>query len=98
MAFPMARDIEWRELIARYPVDQWHDRGQPYFAAKSRCRLAMRVAKQDLCNLKRVFETAQVLLPKCPEDAARSDGAEALAESAEPSCAPSGASSSAGQS
>ena len=64
MAFPMTRHVEGHELIAKYPVDQWHEAGAPYLSAKSRRKLAMRVAKQDLDSLEAVFETAQKHSPR----------------------------------
>eukprot|EP00975_Prorocentrum_lima_P021218 4466702-Prorocentrum_lima.AAC.1 len=41
--------------IARYPIDQWRALGEPVITVKSWVKLCLKIASQDLTNLKRVF-------------------------------------------
>ena len=59
ISFPMTHNIKGFPGVARYPVDEWEAAGAPYFSVKSWCKMAMRIASNDLTNLGKVFETAQ---------------------------------------
>ena len=79
MFLPVAHNVQNCELIAKYPVDEWIDRGG--FPAKKRCRLAMEIASNDLENLwEALAEKEDWRLPEdFPEDKIVPDGAEVFA-------------------
>ena len=60
-AIPIIHNVPGSELIAKYPVDNWNDQGQPYFSVASQRRLAMKIAAHDSDSLYKVMEVAQEL-------------------------------------
>ena len=64
MSFPMTYLVEGFPCIARYPVDEWIDNGEPYLSTVGWCKLCMKVADRDLTTLHTVFTTADTLMDK----------------------------------
>ena len=81
MAFPRTNNVDGCEFIAKYPVDNWNDQGQPYFSARSCCRLAMEIAYRDLASLYKVSEVAEKEISISPEDKICSQAASSSAPS-----------------
>ena len=59
MTFPMAFNIPGFPYLAQYPIDEWEKGGAPFFSEVSWYKLAMRIARNDLKNLGRLFEFAE---------------------------------------
>eukprot|EP00975_Prorocentrum_lima_P044466 9319504-Prorocentrum_lima.AAC.1 len=41
--------------IARYPIDQWKSLGEPVVTVKGRVKLCLKIASEDMTNLKSIF-------------------------------------------
>ena len=68
VSFPMTHNLPEFPGIAKYPIDEWEAIGAPYLSVKSWAKLAMNVAKNDMTNLKGVFDVAQKLEASQPHD------------------------------
>ena len=55
-------------MIVKYPVEQWESMGAPFFSAKSWCKLATEIAKNDLANLENVSDTAETCAQTLPAE------------------------------
>ena len=84
--FPQTYIVDGCDMVSKYPVDEWIDRGATFLSATRPRRLAMKVAKNDMGGLWQVFQTAEQELKRLPsdfpEDKVVSDGAEVFAKGA----------------
>ena len=67
VAFLMTRTLPEPPGIAKYPVDAREKEGAPTMTVRSCCKLATKVASQDLANLDKVFDIAKSIHDKTPD-------------------------------